>query len=130
MQPNQLIKVFKALGEPTRFKIIKILSLQSMCVCELREVLDMLQPRISQHLKILKDAGLVEERREGYFSYYSLIKSSKLNKIWESFILYLDVDLKDIQGFEAITRRYAQLPCSERVKRVKETIIKMKEENK
>jgi len=65
-------KVFKALGEPTRLKILKLIYTQPMCVCELSAVLDMLQPRISQHLRILKEAGLVSERKEGYFTYYNL----------------------------------------------------------
>lgn len=57
--------IFKALGEPTRLKIIRLLAEQELCVCELEEVMQISQPRISQHLKILKQAGLVNERREG-----------------------------------------------------------------
>ena len=55
--------VFKAIGEPTRIKIIRLLSHKPMFVCELEAVLDMSQPRISQHLKILKHASIVEDAR-------------------------------------------------------------------
>lgn len=56
---------FKALGEPTRLRIIKLLSQKELCVCELEQIMQISQPRISQHLKILKQAGLVTERRQG-----------------------------------------------------------------
>lgn len=76
MKYKQICKAFKALGEPTRLKIIKMLAIQGMCVCELSEVLGMLQPRVSQHLKILKEAELVEETKEGYWVYYSLNRAN------------------------------------------------------
>jgi ArsR family transcriptional regulator len=56
---------FKALGEPTRLRIIKLLSEKELCVCELEHIMRISQPRISQHLKVLKQTGLVCERREG-----------------------------------------------------------------
>lgn len=55
---------FKALGEPTRLRIVRLLAERELCVCELEAIMDMSQPRISQHLKVLKHAGLVKERRE------------------------------------------------------------------
>ena len=119
---DDLIKVFKALGEPTRLKILKMLSLQSMCVCELSEVLDMLQPRISQHLKILKDAGVVEENKEGNFTYYSLKNRSKLKETWEKLNLFLDAGLMEVEGFAEASRRFAGLPCNARVLGIKEKI--------
>lgn len=65
-------KFLKALGEPTRLKIINLLAEKEMCVCELMEVLEMNQPRISQHLKVLKEAGVVQERKQAQWSHYSL----------------------------------------------------------
>ena len=64
--------IFKALGEPTRLKIIKLLADKELCVCDLEEVMQISQPRISQHLKVLKHAGLVNERKEGQRSICSL----------------------------------------------------------
>jgi len=61
--------VFKALGEPTRLKIIKLLAVRDLCVCDLEEVMQISQPRISQHLKVLKYAGLVNERKKANAAY-------------------------------------------------------------
>jgi ArsR family transcriptional regulator len=115
---KKIYKAFKALGEPTRLKIIKILSIQSMCVCELSEVLDMLQPRVSQHLRILKEAELVNENREGYWVYYSLNKEN-IHKLWHEFMAFLDADLKSLEGFELEYRRFAGLENNEKVNAIK-----------
>lgn len=69
---DKYTKFFKALGEPTRLQILKLLVKRELCVCELMEELDMNQPRISQHLKVLKEAGVVKERKQAQWSYYSL----------------------------------------------------------
>ncbi len=61
---EEIAYLFKAMGEPTRLKILKLLSIQEMCVCELVEVLDISQPRVSQHLKVLKNAGVFKERKD------------------------------------------------------------------
>lgn len=120
MEKN-IFKAFKALGEPTRLRIIKILSVQSMCVCELSEVLDMLQPRVSQHLKILKEAELVNESKEGYWVYYSLNKD-RLHRLWNQFLTFLDADLNSLDGYEQELQRLLGLECNERVKATKERI--------
>ncbi len=64
--------IFKALSDETRLRVIKLLEERELCVCELMQVLDMSQPRISRHLGVLKNAGLVNDRREGKWVYYSL----------------------------------------------------------
>lgn len=64
--------IFKALGESTRIKIVKLLSIKPMYVCELESVLEMSQPRISQHLRILKQAGLVTMQKEGQRAVYAI----------------------------------------------------------
>ncbi|MDK2986362.1 MAG: hypothetical protein PWQ96_2006 [Clostridia bacterium] len=120
---KKLFKAFKALGEPTRLKIVKMLSFQSMCVCELSEVLDMLQPRVSQHLKILKEADLVRESREGYWVYYSLDKE-KLHRLWQDFLAFLDTDLKNLPDFQLEYERLANIENNERVNRTKDNLRK------
>lgn len=124
MEKN-LYKAFKAIGEPTRLKIIKMLAQGSFCVCELSEYLDMLQPRVSQHLKILKDEGLVRESREGYWVYYSLNRES-LHRMWHNFIAYLDTDLKTLNEFQDVVIRMDNTACCQRIKETKEK-IKQKE---
>lgn len=65
-----LIKVLKALSDPNRMKIVKMLQHKEMCVCELREGIGISQPSVSRHLKILEDADLVESRRDGLWINY------------------------------------------------------------
>ena len=65
---------FKALADPTRVAIINSLSAaEEVCVCNLTETFDLSQPTISHHLKILREAGLVESSRRGTWSYYRLV---------------------------------------------------------
>lgn len=68
-------QVMKALGQPTRLEIVLRLARQEHCVCELQRLLPASQSAISQHLRILKAAGLVSERRVGQWTYYSLNKA-------------------------------------------------------
>ncbi len=63
---------FHALSDETRLHIVAMLSHGERCVCELQDVLDAAQSRLSFHLKVLKDAGLVSDRREGRWMYYAL----------------------------------------------------------
>ncbi|ATW28281.1 hypothetical protein DCMF_01255 [Candidatus Formimonas warabiya] len=120
---KRIYKAFKALGEPTRLKIIKMLSVQGMCVCELSEVLDMLQPRVSQHLKILKDAELVVENKEGYFICYTL-NTAELASLWKEFFTFLGADLTDLPGYEKEIARMGTLACNEKIKEIKEKLKK------
>lgn len=63
---------FHALSDETRLEIVAMLSHGERCVCELQSALDAAQSRLSFHLKTLKDAGLVSDRREGRWVYYTL----------------------------------------------------------
>jgi ArsR family transcriptional regulator len=65
-------KVMKALSDPNRVKILKILQHKVACVCELQAGLDIAQPTVSKHLKVLEDAGLVYHRKEGLWVNYHL----------------------------------------------------------
>ena len=61
----------KALSDPNRVKIVKMLQHKIMCVCELTEALQLAQPTVSKHLRILEEAGLVESKRDGsWVNYY------------------------------------------------------------
>jgi len=63
---------FHALADETRLRIIQRLSEGEQCVCDLTDMLDTAQSRLSFHLKTLKDAGILTDRREGRWVYYSL----------------------------------------------------------
>lgn len=66
--------IFKALMHPTRLSILEILREGEQCVCHLEAVLNSRQAYISQHLMVLREAGLVEDRREGARIYYRVIE--------------------------------------------------------
>jgi ArsR family transcriptional regulator len=65
-------RTLKAVADPTRLKIIKALSQHELCVCELMLLLDAQQSAVSHHLRILKDANLVVERRQGKWTFHRL----------------------------------------------------------
>lgn len=67
----------KALSDPNRVKIVKMLQHKSMCVCELREALKISQPSVSKHLKILEDADLVANSKDGLWVNYYLTDGSR-----------------------------------------------------
>lgn len=67
---KQLIKIFKALSDTTRIRIIKMLQRKKLCVCELQEILGLAQSSVSRHLKILEDAGLIEHEKCGQWVNY------------------------------------------------------------
>jgi len=62
--------VMKALSDPSRVKILKLLQQKMMCVCELQGTLGLAQPTISKHLKILQKAGLVDSQKDGLWVNY------------------------------------------------------------
>src|SRR3954447_2208633 len=64
---------FKALADPTRISIVnRLAAADECCVCDLTEAFELAQPTISHHLKVLRDAGLVESTRRGTWAYYRL----------------------------------------------------------
>ncbi|HWU88582.1 MAG TPA: metalloregulator ArsR/SmtB family transcription factor [Kofleriaceae bacterium] len=67
-----LTKLFRALGDETRLRIVALLSHGELCVCHIEKALDLSQPNVSRQLAILRAAGVVDARREGTWVYYSL----------------------------------------------------------
>lgn len=65
-------RLFHALADPIRLRIVEFLWDGEQCVCDLTDALDTGQSRLSFHLKTLKDAGVVQDRRDGRWNYYSL----------------------------------------------------------
>jgi ArsR family transcriptional regulator len=65
-------ELFHALSDQTRLSILQRLRMGERCVCDLTDALDAAQSRLSFHLKVLKEAGLVTDRREGRWTYYTL----------------------------------------------------------
>lgn len=71
------VQVMKALSDPNRVRITKLLEHRTMCVCELQALLEVAQPTVSKHLKILENAGFVESFKDGLWVNYQLANGSK-----------------------------------------------------
>jgi ArsR family transcriptional regulator len=69
---KDFIRVMKALSEPNRVKILKVLQRGPLCVCNIQATLGIAQPTVSNHLKVLEEAGLVTSRKEGQWVRYRL----------------------------------------------------------
>src|SRR6476646_7463600 len=83
---EDLAAAFKALADPTRVAIVNRLSLaESVCVCDLTGAFALSQPTVSHHLRILRDAGLIESERRGTWAYYRLVPEAigRLRDVFE-----------------------------------------------
>ena len=77
---EKITKIFKALSDPTRFKIFLLLNSRIFCVNGIVNFLQISQPAVSQHLKILREADLVKIEKKGYWVHYSSDKE-KIDKL-------------------------------------------------
>jgi len=90
---KQMSEVFKALGDPTRLRIIRMLASRmesDLCVADLAERLGITQPAASQHIKVLKNVGILEPNRDGFRVYYNVnaeVLTNYKNKLDELFKL-------------------------------------------
>ena len=71
---EKLVKIFKALGDRNRLRIVKMLQRRSLCVCEITAILSLATPTVSKHLSILKEAGIIKDLKNGRWVEYSLNK--------------------------------------------------------
>ena len=72
---QKMARVFKAMGDENRLTILSLLHTGERCACRLQEALNISQPTLSHHMRILLDADLVSARKEGKWIYYSLSKT-------------------------------------------------------
>lgn len=68
------MELFRAFADPTRLRLLNLLAVRELCVCELMAVVGEVQPKVSRHLALLRRVGLVEGRREGQWVYYRLAR--------------------------------------------------------
>lgn len=101
---DEILNIFKALSDVTRLKILRLLENGELCVCDLVTALNMIQPKVSFHLSILKEAGLIKDRKQGKWVHYKIDDSD-------------------------FFRRFLLLSALERISEesVKEDIIRLKE---
>lgn len=96
------------MGDETRLTILEMLGGREMCVCEIIDRLGMSQPAVSHHLKVLKQAGIVKDCREGKWIYYSLNPA-----VFER--VFTGIDSEIIQCYaESLKRKLSELPSDKR----------------
>jgi ArsR family transcriptional regulator, arsenate/arsenite/antimonite-responsive transcriptional repressor len=77
MPMKDIVNIFKALADPTRLRIVLLLLRRELCVCELMFILRMEQSRVSHHMRVLRDAGIAEDVREGRWIIYRLPEAAR-----------------------------------------------------
>lgn len=105
---KKLIIFFRAMGEDTRVKIISMLLKEEMCICELMEELKLSQSAVSHHVKILKQAELVNDRRSGKWTFYSINKSGfedHLKSLQEEFV-------EPVDNYKYVMKKETKLKCA------------------
>jgi ArsR family transcriptional regulator len=98
MEPLEMVRFFKAMGCKARLAIIELLGEERLCVGALSERLGFSQPAVSQHLRVLRDAGIVEDHRCGYHIHYSVNK---------------DVFQKAAASLSTVSAATGDSPCSQ-----------------
>jgi len=92
-------KLFRALADETRVRIYLLLLKGELCVCELVDILNMEQSRISHSLRILREASLVDDRREGKWIIYSVNPKMSRNRIIQGLKKELKLSTTDLKNF-------------------------------
>ncbi|SDH95964.1 transcriptional regulator, ArsR family [Alteribacillus persepolensis] len=92
--------ILKLLGDKTRLTMVALLHEGECCVCEFTEIFNMSQPSISQHLRKLRDAGVVHEERRGQWVFYSLNTSNELYPLVEQVVKQLPSQKSKLDDLE------------------------------
>ncbi|MCL7748125.1 ArsR/SmtB family transcription factor [Halalkalibacter alkaliphilus] len=107
---NAAAKVLKLLGDKTRLAMMAMLSEDECCVCEFVELFQMSQPSISQHIRKLKDIGLVEEKRKGQWIFYRVNEKHEAYPLLESLLVHIPSQKKRLVELE---ERGLRVSCCE-----------------
>ncbi|NQT23911.1 winged helix-turn-helix transcriptional regulator [candidate division KSB1 bacterium] len=92
---NPLVQIFKALSDPNRIRIIKMLEIKPLCVCEITAILNLATSTVSKHLSILKEAGFIFEQKEGKWVNYHLNRATQQQEVRELLLLTLKNGIND-----------------------------------
>ena len=107
---KDMLKIFKGLADPTRLRIVSLLLRRELCVCELMFILKMEQSRISHQLRILRDADLVEDKREGKWMTYRISDKARpnlellLSQLFKEQLKESEEAIKDLGNLEICLR--------------------------
>ena len=107
---NNILTILKALADETRLRIMNILFQRTFCVCELQEILEMSEPRVSRHLGILKEAGLVDCEKRGKWYHYSLSKKIENDELFK--YLKGEFEKEEIYNLDTKKSKSVNLSCS------------------
>lgn len=109
-----IINILKSLSDETRLRIINLLYIRELCVCDIMEALQITQTKASRHLSYLKNCGLVEDRKHAQWVYYSLKKDNNL-KFIDSLVFdnlrKLELFKQDLAGMEEWSKRKNNYNC-------------------
>lgn len=108
-------KIFKALSDINRLRILKALQTRTLCVCEIRELLNLANSTVSQHLKILKDTGFITEVKEGKWVNYSIHpmpNDQRISSILSSLDFWINDDKTIINDKKLISKLDRNIICS------------------
>ncbi|WP_163970446.1 ArsR/SmtB family transcription factor [Oceanobacillus halotolerans] len=100
--------ILKLLGDKTRLTMVKILETDECCVCEFVEIFNMSQPSISQHLRKLRDVGIIQEERRGQWIFYSLNQQNEHYPFVEQILAALPNQDEKIKALE---KNGARITC-------------------
>jgi ArsR family transcriptional regulator len=112
---NVIIKIFKALSDKNRLRILLILTKRQLCVCEIQDILGVTVSTVSKHLSILRDIGFIVDEKEGKWVNYSLNTASKdivLNQILLILPFYLNDDELIKSDLEKVNIIYRKDLCN------------------
>jgi ArsR family transcriptional regulator len=102
---RNLTLFFAALADPTRLRLLNLMKDREICVCYLQEVLKTNQPKISRHLAYLRNAGLVEARRDGRWTHYRLKEhNDELAKILSQTLIRLKREPQITKDFQRLNK--------------------------
>jgi ArsR family transcriptional regulator len=116
---QDVLNVFKALSEETRLRIVKLLEHGELCVCDIVAALDMIQPKVSFHLAVLKEAGLIRDRKQGKWTHYSIDDSD----IFRRFLL---LSALEKTSSEAVTEDLKRLADFLEEKKQKGSVVSLR----
>lgn len=102
---TQILTSFKALSDETRLRLVQVLSKFELNVNELTALLGMGQSRVSRHLKILSESGLLSARRDGLWVFYALAKDTQEVRLWKALQPLIDAGAEPFAGDERLARR-------------------------
>lgn len=116
---ENILTVFKALSDETRLRILKLLEQGELCVCDIVAALDMIQPKVSFHLAVLKEAGLIKDRKQGKWVHYSIDNADMFRR----FLLLSALERVQAESVRDDSKRLQEFL---KTKTIKENVVTLK----